>query len=121
MGHHVQTLLGIAARVHQQKQNSNEVDANQLQVRMELQADCFAGLWAHHANAARQILETGDVDEALNAASQIGDDTLQKRSSGQVVPESFTHGSAKQRARWFKRGLELGELKACDTFATKTL
>lgn len=121
VGHHVQTLLGISAKVHQQKQNSSEIEANQLQVRMELQADCFAGLWAHHADAARQILEAGDVDEALNAASQIGDDTLQKRGSGHVVPESFTHGSAKQRSRWFKRGLELGEVNACDTFATKTL
>lgn len=121
VGHHVQTLLGIATKVHQQKQNSSEVEANQLQVRMELQADCFAGLWAHHAEAARQILEAGDIDEALNAASQIGDDTLQKKSGGQVVPESFTHGTAVQRSRWFKRGLELGELSACDTFSTKTL
>jgi predicted metalloprotease len=121
VGHHVQTLLGISAKVRQLQQNATEVEANQLQVRMELQADCFAGLWAHHADAARQILEDGDIDEALNAASQIGDDTLQKKGRGQVVPESFTHGSAKQRSRWFKRGVELGELAACDTFSTKTL
>lgn len=121
VGHHVQTLLGIAARVHEQKQNSSEVTANQLQVRMELQADCFAGLWAHHADAARQILEDGDIDEALNAASQIGDDTLQKKGQDRVVPESFTHGSAAQRSRWFKRGLESGEVNACNSFAAKTL
>lgn len=121
VGHHVQGLLGTLGSVQQQKQNVGSAEANELQVRVELQADCYAGLWAHHADAARQILEHGDIDEALNAASQIGDDTLQKKGSGRVVPESFTHGSAQQRARWFKRGFEFGELKACDTFAAKTL
>lgn len=121
VGHHVQALLGTLGKVHQQKQKVSTIEANELQVRVELQADCYAGLWAHHADAARQILEHGDIDEALNAASQIGDDTLQKKGSGQVVPESFTHGSAQQRSRWFKRGFEFGELRSCDTFATKTL
>lgn len=121
VGHHVQTLLGISAQVQQQKRKVSELEANQLQVRMELQADCYAGLWAHHAEAARQILEQGDIDEALNAASQIGDDTLQRKAQGQVVPESFTHGTAAQRSRWFKRGFELGDVDACDTFITKTL
>lgn len=121
VGHHVQTLLGISAQVQQKKRSVSEVQANQLQVRMELQADCYAGLWAHHADAARQILEHGDIDEALNAASQIGDDTLQQKGQGRVVPESFTHGSAKQRSRWFKQGLELGDMDACDTFTIKTL
>ena len=88
---------------------------------MELQADCFAGLWANKANTARNILEEGDIDEALNAASQIGDDTLQKQGQGYVVPESFTHGSAKQRSRWFRQGFQLGTLAACDTFAANAL
>lgn len=88
---------------------------------MELQADCFAGLWAHHAQRARQILEQGDVEEALNAASAIGDDRLQRQAQGQVVPDSFTHGTSAQRARWFRRGLEAGDLKTCDTFAAASL
>lgn len=121
VGHHVQGLLGTLGNVQQQKQNVSAAEANELQVRIELQADCYSGLWAHHADAARQILERGDIDEALNAASQIGDDTLQKKGSGRIVPESFTHGSAQQRSRWFKRGFEFGELKVCDTFAAKTL
>lgn len=121
VGHHVQTLLGISAKVQQEKSKVNQVQANQLQVRMELQADCYAGLWAHHADAARQILEQGDVDEALNAASQIGDDTLQQKGQGRIVPESFTHGSAQQRSRWFKRGLDLGDMNACDTFSAASL
>jgi hypothetical protein len=121
VGHHVQTLLGISAQVQQKKRTVSQVEANQLQVRMELQADCYAGLWAHHAEAARQILEDGDIDEALNAASQIGDDTLQQKGQGKIVPESFTHGTAAQRSRWFKRGFELGSVDACDTFSIKTL
>lgn len=121
VGHHVQTLLGVSAQVQQQKRSASPVEANQLQVRMELQADCYAGLWAHHAQAARQILEDGDIDEALNAASQIGDDTLQHKAQGRIVPESFTHGTAQQRSRWFKRGFEFGSVEACDTFTTKTL
>lgn len=121
VGHHVQTLLGISDQVQQQQQRADKEGANQLQVRMELQADCFAGIWANHADAARQILEAGDVDEALNAASQIGDDILQKQARGYVVPESFTHGSAAQRSHWFKRGLDSGRLADCDTFGAANL
>lgn len=117
VGHHVQNLLGTMDQVNRARSQSSEVRANQLSVRLELQADCYAGLWAHHANRARQILEDGDIEEALNAASAIGDDTLQKRSQGRVVPDAFTHGSSKQRVAWFKIGLESGSLKACDTFA----
>lgn len=121
VGHHVQNQLGIADKVQRAKARASERGANQLQVRMELQADCFAGIWANHANRSRSILEQGDVEEALRAASAIGDDTLQKQAQGYVVPESFTHGSAEQRMRWFSRGLESGELKSCDTFGTKVL
>jgi predicted metalloprotease len=121
VGHHVQHLLGTTARVQSQRQRLGAAEANALSVRMELQADCFAGLWAHHADAARQVLEQGEVEEALRAASAIGDDTLQRQTQGQVVPESFTHGSAGQRVRWFRRGLEQGDVAACDTFSTDTL
>lgn len=121
IGHHVQHQLGIAEKVQQARQRASERDANLLQVRMELQADCFSGIWAHHANRSRGILEQGDVEEALRAASAIGDDTLQKQAQGYAVPDSFTHGSAEQRARWFRRGLDSGEMKACDTFAAKAL
>lgn len=121
IGHHVQHQLGIAEKVQATKQRVSERDANLLQVRMELQADCFAGIWAHHANRSRGILEQGDIEEALRAASAIGDDTLQKQAQGYVVPESFTHGSAEQRMRWFKRGLDSGEMKACDSFGARTL
>lgn len=121
IGHHVQHQLGIAEKVQAAKQRVSERDANLLQVRMELQADCFAGIWAHHANRSRGILEQGDIEEALRAASAIGDDTLQKQAQGYVVPESFTHGSAEQRMRWFKRGLDSGEMKACDSFGARTL
>ncbi len=122
VGHHVQNLLGIAEKVHTQRQRlGDRPEANALQVRMELQADCFAGVWAHNAQRARQILEKGDVEEGLNAAAAIGDDRLQKRSQGTVVPESFTHGSSEQRVRWFKRGIERGEPKACDTFGAQAL
>lgn len=121
VGHHVQHLLGIADKVRQAQAGGDERRANALQVRMELQADCFAGLWAHHAQRSRQILEAGDIDEALAAAAAIGDDTLQQQARGYAVPESFTHGSAAQRSRWFSRGLEQGSLKHCDTFAVRTL
>jgi len=121
VGHHVQTLLGISAQVRDAQARTSEAGANALQVRMELQADCFAGLWAHHADRARSILEQGDVEEALTAAAAIGDDTLQKRARGYVVPDSFTHGTGAQRVRWFRRGLESGELQACDTFAAESL
>jgi uncharacterized protein len=116
VGHHVQKLLGTESRVRISQANSSERDANQLQVRMELQADCYAGVWAHNADRTRQILEQGDVEEALRAASAVGDDTIQKRTQGHVVPDSFTHGSAEQRASWFKRGLSAGTLQSCDTF-----
>jgi uncharacterized protein len=111
VGHHVQNLLGIAGKVRAAQQRASEAQANQLSVRLELQADCFAGVWAKHA------LEQGDVDAALRAASAVGDDTIQKRAQGYVVPESFTHGSAAERTSWFKRGLANGSIQDCDTFA----
>lgn len=116
VGHHVQNLLGTSGRVHELRQRVSEVEANQLSVRLELQADCYAGVWAHHAERSKSILEAGDVDEALGAASAVGDDRLQRRSQGRVVPDSFTHGSSAQRTRWFRQGLETGSLEACDTF-----
>jgi hypothetical protein len=121
VGHHVQNLLGIADKVMQARMRTSEVEANALSVRMELQADCFAGVWAKEADATARILEQGDIEEALNAAAQIGDDRLQKRSQGYVVPESFTHGSSEQRVRWFKRGFQATRLQDCDTFATDQL
>ena len=117
VGHHVQTLLGISERVQNARRTGDRAKANALSVRMELQADCLAGVWAHHADKTRHILEEGDVDEALGAATAIGDDRLQKQSQGRVVPESFTHGSSAQRVRWFQRGFEGGEVRQCDTFA----
>ena len=117
VGHHVQTLLGISERVENARRTSDRAKANALSVRMELQADCLAGVWAHHADKTRHILEDGDVDEALGAATAIGDDRLQKQAQGRVVPESFTHGSSAQRVRWFQRGFESGEVRQCDTFA----
>ncbi|GAA5234215.1 hypothetical protein FOZ76_10725 [Verticiella sediminum] len=116
VGHHVQNALGTFERYATARQQA-PAQANALSVRMELQADCYAGVWAHHAQAERQILEPGDVEEAINAAAAVGDDTLQRRSQGQVVPDSFTHGSSAQRVRWFQRGLESGQLRECDTFA----
>ena len=121
VGHHVQTLLGISQKVHALKSRMTQTEANQLSVRQELQADCFAGVWAHHAQKARQILEQGDIEEALNAASSIGDDRLQRRSGGSIVPESFTHGSSAQRVRWFKQGIERGSLDQCNTFQASRL
>jgi predicted metalloprotease len=116
VGHHVQNLLGIAEKVDATRQRSSPAQANALSVRMELQADCFAGVWAHHAQRTRQILEQGDLEEALNAASQIGDDALQRKSQGTVMPESFTHGSSAQRVSWFKRGMQSGSVRDCNTF-----
>ncbi|ALF56362.1 flagellar biosynthesis anti-sigma factor FlgM [Nostoc piscinale CENA21] len=116
VGHHVQNLLGISDQVRSRQQRADEVEANQLSVRQELQADCFAGVWANHAQRSRQILETGDVEEALNAASSIGDDRLQKQARGYVVPETFTHGSSAQRVRWFQRGIQSGDPQQCNTF-----
>jgi predicted metalloprotease len=116
IGHHVQNLLGTAGEVHARQQRVGATEANQLSVRLELQADCYAGVWANRADRARQIIEQGDVEEALTAAAAVGDDTIQKRSRGQVVPESFTHGSAEQRMQWFQRGLQSGSPEQCDTF-----
>ena len=121
VGHHVQNVLGIMDRVAALRSRMSQADANALSVRVELQADCFAGIWAHHANRLRQILEQGDLEEALNAASAIGDDRLQKRSRGYVVPESFTHGTSAQRQHWFRRGFEAGEMSACNTFTAERL
>lgn len=117
VGHHVQTLLGISQEVSAIQRQVSPTEANQLSVRLELQADCFAGVWAHHAEEQRQILEAGDVEEALNAASQIGDDRLQQQATGQVVPDSFTHGSSAQRVRWFTQGIQTGDVEQCNTFA----
>ena len=121
IGHHVQTLLGISEQNMAARQRASQAEANALSVRQELQADCFAGIWAHNADRSRQLLEQGDVEEGLNAAAAIGDDRLQKQGRGYVSPESFTHGSSEQRVRWFKRGLESGSVQACDTFGTKQL
>jgi hypothetical protein len=115
IGHHVQTLLGVSAQVDRARSGAGQAEANALQVRMELQADCLAGVWGHHANR-RQLLDSGDVEEGLRAAGAIGDDRLQRQAHGYVVPESFTHGSSEQRARWLQRGLQNGDLDACDTF-----
>ncbi|HKR37947.1 MAG TPA: neutral zinc metallopeptidase [Steroidobacteraceae bacterium] len=121
VGHHVQTLLGISERNMAARQRASEAEANALSVRQELQADCFAGIWAHNADRSRQLLEAGDIEDGLNAAAAIGDDRMQKQSRGYVSPESFTHGSSEQRVRWFKRGFEAGTVDACDTFATRNL
>jgi predicted metalloprotease len=117
VGHHVQTLLGISQRVHAARARQSPAEANAMSVRLELQADCFAGVWAHHADRVRGIVESGDLEEALNAASAIGDDRLQRRGRGFVSPDSFTHGTSAQRARWFRRGFSGGDPQACDTFA----
>jgi hypothetical protein len=121
VGHHVQNLLGISDKVQAARQRVGEAEGNALSVRLELQADCLAGLWAHHADRSRQVLEAGDVEEALAAASAIGDDRLQRQTRGYVTPDSFTHGSSAQRVRWFKRGLESGKLASCDTFGAAEL
>ena len=121
VGHHVQNLLGISGQVDQMRGRVSKVEYNKLSVKLELQADCFAGVWAHHAQNQRQILEQGDVEEAMNAAAKIGDDALQKAQTGQVVPDSFTHGSSAQRQRWFTTGLQTGSMKACDTFSAANL
>lgn len=121
VGHHVQTLLGVSKQVHAARQHASETEGNALQVRMELQADCFAGVWTHHANKARQILEPGDTEEALAATAGVGDDRLQQQARGIVVPESFTHGSSAQRMRWFSRGMQTGDPGQCDTFKAAQL
>jgi predicted metalloprotease len=117
VGHHVQTLLGTSQQVQEARQRMSQAQGNELSVRLELQADCFAGVWANHADRARQILEQGDLEEGLNAAAAIGDDRIQRQTQGTVVPESFTHGSSQQRVKWFRRGLESGNPDACDTFS----
>lgn len=116
VGHHVQNLLGISERVRAAQGQGGVREANALSVKLELQADCFAGVWGHHADAERQLLEDGDIEEGLNAAAAIGDDRLQKMGQGQINPESWTHGSSKQRVHWFRRGLETGDPGACETF-----
>ena len=121
VGHHVQNLVGTAQRVREAQERADQVEANELSVRMELQADCFAGVWANHAARSRQLLEAGDVEEGLNAASAIGDDRLQRQAQGHVVPDAFTHGSSEQRVRWFRKGLEAGTPEACDTFSAQAL
>jgi predicted metalloprotease len=121
VGHHVQNLLGISSKMDEMRGRVSPTEYNALSVRLELQADCFAGVWAHHAQAARQLLEQGDVEEAMNAAAKIGDDALQRASGQSVVPESFTHGTSVQRQRWFDNGLKKGRIKSCDTFAVRQL
>ena len=117
IGHHVQNLLGIADKVQAMRARASQTESNKLSVLMELQADCLAGLWAHHADRARHILEKGDIEEALNAASSIGDDRMQRQAQGHVTPDSFTHGSSAQRVLWFRRGFETGSFAQCNTFA----
>jgi predicted metalloprotease len=117
VGHHVQNLLGISGKVQQARRQAGTAESNRLSVRLELQADCLAGVWAHHAHQARNLLEPGDVEEGLAAAAAVGDDTLQRQSRGTVSPDSFTHGSAGDRVKWFRMGLETGDINRCDTFA----
>ncbi len=117
VGHHLQTLLGVSGRISRMQQGVSEREANALSVRQELQADCFAGVWGHHAGSAVQLQE-GDVDEGLRAAAAIGDDRLQRRGGGQVSPESFTHGTSEQRVQWLRQGLTSGQIESCDTFGT---
>ena len=121
VGHLVQNLLGLSRQIEAMRRQVSKTEYNRLSVKMELQADCFAGLWAHHAHRARQVVEPGDIDEALNAASQIGDDRLQKQQRGYVTPDSFTHGSSAQRVNWFQRGYQTGRFDSCDTFNAASL
>ena len=121
VGHHVQNLLGISDDVHARQSRSSKAEANELSVRLELQADFLAGVWAHHAQETKQILEVGDVESGLRAATAIGDDRLQMEARGYVVPDSFTHGTSKQRVRWFTKGLKTGDINQGDTFTTDEL
>lgn len=121
VGHHVQTLLGISEKIQAARGRLDEGQFNKLLVRQELQADCLAGVWAHHADRVRRVLEQGDIEEALGAAASIGDDRIQKQTRGYVTPDSFTHGSSEQRVRWFRRGIESGDPVACDTFRAGSL
>ena len=120
-GHHIQNLLGISDKVHQMRERLSEEEYNKLSVRLELQADFFAGVWAHHAQQMKNVLEQGDIEEALNAANAIGDDKLQKEAQGYVVPDAFTHGTSAQRMRWFKKGFDTGDIKQGDTFKAEVL
>jgi predicted metalloprotease len=121
VGHHVQNLMGISSKVDDARRSMSEKQANAMSVRLELQADCFAGVWAYHANEARAIIEQGDVAGALQAATAIGDDALQKQAQGYVVPDSFTHGTSAQRSKWFKRGIDAGKVADCNTFEARQL
>lgn len=121
VGHHVQKLTGVADRVDQLRARSSEAQANALSVRTELQADCYAGVWAHYSQQSKHWLDPGDIESAINAAQKIGDDTLQRSAGRAVVPESFTHGSSAQRVKWFNTGWESGSVKACDTFSSRSL
>lgn len=121
VGHHVQNLMGISGKVDAARQRASEKEANAMSVRLELQADCFAGVWAFHTNQSRATLEPGDVETALKAATAIGDDALQRQAQGQVVPDSFTHGTSEQRVRWFTRGIEKGQVEQCNTFKASQL
>ncbi|WEH91148.1 neutral zinc metallopeptidase [Acinetobacter soli] len=121
VGHHIQNLLGISSQVQRAQAQANRTQANQLSVRLELQADCFAGIWANRNQDRTQFLEAGDVEEAMDAAQKIGDDYLQKRATGQVVPDSFTHGTSQQRMHWFETGLKSGDLNQCDTFNSRSI
>jgi uncharacterized protein len=121
VGHHVQTLLGTSAKVQQQRARASEAEGNELSVRQELQADCYAGVWAHHTEKQKKVLEAGDIEEAMNAAAAVGDDRLQQRGQGYVVPESFTHGTSAQREKWFNIGLKSGASDQCDTFGAGAL
>lgn len=121
VGHHVQSLLGISDQVTGMRGRVSEEEFNAISVRQELQADCYAGIWANHAQRSRQVLEEGDLEEALNAAAAIGDDNIQRQTQGRVSPESFTHGTSEQRARWFRQGFESGDLRSCDTFKASRL
>ena len=121
VGHHVQNLMGLTGKVDGMRGRISEREQNALSVRLELQADCFAGIWAHHNQKSKNILESGDIEEAMNAAAAIGDDALQRKSQGVVVPDSFTHGTSEQRQRWFYKGLETGSVQACDTFNARNI
>ncbi|MBK8659076.1 MAG: neutral zinc metallopeptidase [Bacteroidetes bacterium] len=121
VGHHIQHILGISDKVHAMREKLSEEEYNKLSVKLELQADFLAGVWAHHAQKMKQVLETGDIEEALNAANAIGDDKLQKQAQGYVVPDAFTHGTSEQRMRWFKKGFETGDINQGDTFAAAAL
>jgi predicted metalloprotease len=121
VGHHIQNLMGITNKVHSQRRSLSQEDYNELSVRLELQADFLAGVWTHHAQEMNNILEQGDIEEAMRAANAIGDDRLQKQSQGYVVPDAFTHGTSAQRMRWFKKGLETGDINQGDTFSAQSL